>query len=69
MFAENPLSFSGKNDLTDEFSCSSREPSAVSFISPKVTTLCQKDDGQCDRAVSAETRCEFMCCSPFFLSL
>lgn len=41
----------------------SREPSAVSFISPKVFALCQEDDGECDRAVSAETRCEFICCS------
>lgn len=41
----------------------SREPFAVSFISPKVFALCQEDDGECDRAVSTETRSE--CCVLF----
>lgn len=46
----------------------SREPFAVSFISPKVFALRQEDDGECDRAVSTETCSEFFCCpsSSFF---
>lgn len=52
--------------LTDKYLAGlSREPFAVSFISPKVFALRQEDDGQCDRAVSTETRCEF--CVLFFL--
>ena len=52
-------------ELRDKMFCLSREPFAVSFISPKVSALRQEDDGERDRAVSTETCSEYCVVSVF----